>query len=170
PVHELVEAERVGLDGPPGRVEAGRPVLDRTDAVLPPVAGDEVPTRVPHRRDTKLTDQLKDVASKTGLVGGGVPRLEDAPVDAPPHVLDERAEDPAVDGRDGERWVDRELSVLHLLLLCAWSIGWVIAGEWWQRPEAARLGRPGAGRRPGDPVLPSRAGSRGRPAPGRAPP
>jgi hypothetical protein len=58
PVHELVEPHAVGLDRPPGEVEARGPVLDRTDAVLPAVAGDEVAARVPHQRRAQFPDQV----------------------------------------------------------------------------------------------------------------
>jgi hypothetical protein len=40
-------------------------------------------------------------------------RLEDAAVDAPPHVLDEGAERPPADRRDHERGVEREGGVEH---------------------------------------------------------
>ena len=44
-VHELVEADVVGLDALPGRVLARRPAVAVADAVLPVVAADEVAAR-----------------------------------------------------------------------------------------------------------------------------
>ena len=113
PRHELVQAERVRLDGLPGEVEPARTVVDRTDAVLPAVAGDEVAARIPDDRDAQLARQLQHVAAKPARVGSGVTRLVHAAVDAPPHVLDERAEQPAVDRPDGEGRIDRHRARGH---------------------------------------------------------
>ena len=67
------------------------------DAVLPAVAGDEVAAGVAHDGHAQLARQLEDVAAEAVLVGRRVAGLVDARVDAPAHVLDERAEEAAVD-------------------------------------------------------------------------
>lgn len=108
--HELAQAEAVGLGGPPGDVEPARPALDRADAVLPAVAGDEVASGVADRGDPQLADELQDVGAQTVLVGGRVAGLVDARVDAAPEVLDEGAEEAGVDGADGEVGVEGETS------------------------------------------------------------
>ena len=50
PVDELVGAERIRLERQPGELHAARALLDRADAVLPIVAGDEVPAGIAHDR------------------------------------------------------------------------------------------------------------------------
>ena len=42
PGGELVRAHSVRLDGLPGKIKTPRPLLDRSDTVLPIIAGDEV--------------------------------------------------------------------------------------------------------------------------------
>ena len=93
---ELPRPHLVGLDLLPGGVEPHRPLPHWADAVLPAVARDEVATRVARNRGTHLPDQVGDVPAEAGPVVRRMPRLEDAGVDAPAHVLDECAEDPRV--------------------------------------------------------------------------
>ena len=100
---EFVQPELVGLDAVPGQVAADGAVLTRPDAVLPAVAGDEVAARVAHHRDAELLGQLEDVAAEPVLVGGRVVGLEDPGVHTAAQVLDERAEQPALDRRDPSR-------------------------------------------------------------------
>src|SRR5690606_21820674 len=78
----------------------GRPLGDRADAVLPAVAGDEVPAGVAHHADPELPGQVENVASESSIVGGGVTRLKDTSVDAAAHVLDEGAEESAMHRRE----------------------------------------------------------------------
>ena len=87
---------------------------DRADAVLPPVAGDEVAARVAHQGGAELPHELDDVAAEARLVGGRVVRLVDPGVDATPHVLDEGAEQPPVDRRQGEARVEHQRGVGHV--------------------------------------------------------
>ena len=58
----------------------------------------------------ELADQVEHVAAEAVLVGGGVAGLVDAGVDAAAHVLDERAEQAAVDRPDGEGRVEADRS------------------------------------------------------------
>ena len=113
PRHELVETERVALDGPPRRVQSGRPVRERADAVLPPVTGHEVAARVAHDRHAELAHQVQDVAAEPRRIDGRVPWLVDARVDAPAHVLDERAEGPWPDGRDHQSGVEADVRAVR---------------------------------------------------------
>jgi hypothetical protein len=109
PGDELVETHRVGLGGVPGQVAPARPVLDRADAVLPPVAGDEVAAGVADGRDTELLDQGDHVPAEATRVGRGVTGFVDACVDAAPEVLDERPEQAPVDRADGEGGMEDDL-------------------------------------------------------------
>ena len=109
PVHELVGAEAVGLGREPGEVQPGGPLLDRADAVFPVVAGEEVAARIAHDGGPELAHQLQHVLPEAVLVGRRVAGLEDAAVDAAAHVLDEGAEDAAVEVRDHEVAIDEEV-------------------------------------------------------------
>ncbi|WP_372441613.1 TOBE domain-containing protein [Plantactinospora mayteni] len=113
PAHELVEPERVRLDGLPGQVESARPVGDRTHAVLPAVSGDEVAARVPHHRHAQLTGEVEDVAPQAVLVGGGVRWLVHPAVDAPTHVLDERSEQAPADRPNPKCRIYAQLCRVH---------------------------------------------------------
>ena len=93
PGDELVGADRVGLDRPPGEVVPLGPPVAGADAILPVVAGDEVPARIADRRHPESSGQIDDVVTPAVGVSGGMPGLEDAAVDGPAHVLDERPED-----------------------------------------------------------------------------
>ena len=87
-------------------VQPYRAVGARPDAVLPPVAGDEVAARVPHGRHTELADQRCHVAAEPVAVRLRMTGLVDAGVHAAAHVLDERAEDAPVHQADPEVTVD----------------------------------------------------------------
>src|SRR5690606_24929010 len=116
PVEELVGADGVGLAGPPRQVDAGGPRADGADAVLPAVARDDAAAGVAHDGGPELADEVGDVGPAAVLVGGGVGGLEDAGVDAPAHVLDERPEDPWVDGPDREGRIKADAGCLHCAL------------------------------------------------------
>ena len=62
PGDELVGADRVGLDRPPGEVVPLGPPVAGADAILPVVAGDEVPARIADRRHPEPSGQIDDVA------------------------------------------------------------------------------------------------------------
>ncbi len=113
PVDELVQTERVGLNGVPGTVDARRPLIDRSDAVLPVEARDEVASRVPHDRWAHLLHKLEHVTAEAPLVGLRMPRLVDAGVHAAPHVLDERAEEATRHLADAEVAVDGDVGGCH---------------------------------------------------------
>jgi hypothetical protein len=113
PVDELVGAEGVGLGRLPSQVEPPRPLLDRPDAVLPVVAGDEVAAWVAHDGGRQLAHQRQHVAAKAPLVGGRVARLPDPLVDAAPEMLDEGAEEAPVGCADGEVVVEKHLAIRH---------------------------------------------------------
>src|SRR5690606_35410470 len=89
------------------------PVFDRTDPVLPEVTRNEVAARVAHDRRTELLDEREHVAAEAALVGLGMAGLEDAGVDAAPHVLDERAEQAARNVGQSEVAVDDDARGRH---------------------------------------------------------
>ncbi|WP_227497178.1 hypothetical protein [Planctomonas psychrotolerans] len=89
PRHELVQTEGIGLEGVPGPVESAGAVLDRAHAVLPVVAGHEVPAGVPHDGGAQFLGQVEHVLAESLVRCRGVAGLEDAGVDAAAHVFDE---------------------------------------------------------------------------------
>ena len=113
PLHELVEAESVGLEGVPGAVDADRTVLHGPDAVLPVVAGDEVAAGVADHSGAHLTHQLQHVLAEAAGVSLGMPRLVDPGVYTAAHMLHEGAEEPAGDLRHGEVPVNGDACLRH---------------------------------------------------------
>ncbi|MCY1244306.1 hypothetical protein D9M72_573730 [compost metagenome] len=99
----------VGVGGVPGQVQPGRPLLHRPHAVLPAVAGDEVPARIAHRGHAQLAGEFQDVGPEAVPVSLGVARFEDAGVDAAAQVLHKRAEGAAPDRPHGEGRVQGDL-------------------------------------------------------------
>ncbi len=80
---------------------------DGPDPVLPIVARHEVTARVADDGGAEFAGEVHDVAAKPLVVGRGMTRLEDAAVDATPEMLDEGAEDAAVEIGQNEIAVDR---------------------------------------------------------------
>src|SRR5690606_9072497 len=117
PRGELVEPDLVRLGGVPGQIEASWPLLTRADAVLPAVSGDEVPARIADGRHAELPDQRHDVFAVPLIIGGGMAGFVDAVVHTAAQMLDERAEETAVDRADGEIRVDCQVSADHGPLL-----------------------------------------------------
>src|SRR5262245_43737984 len=108
PPDELVEAEGVGLDRPPGQIEPAGAVRRWADAVLPPVAGDEVAARVAHHGHAELSRQLEHVGAQPVGPGSIVARLEEPTIDTSTHVLYEGAEETRVDRADPEIRVESD--------------------------------------------------------------
>ena len=108
PLDELVDTDLVGLGAAPGEVAPHRAAITRPDAVLPAVVGDEVAARIAHHRDAELLRQGDDVAAEAVLVGGGVAGLVDPGVHATAEVLDERAEQTALDRGHARRGIDHD--------------------------------------------------------------
>ena len=100
PVDEFVGAEPVRLGGHPGQVEPARPLLDRADAILPIVAGDEIAAGIAHDGRRQFAHQRQHVAAEAVLIGGRMAGLEDAAIDAAAEVLDEGTEQAAIRGAD----------------------------------------------------------------------
>ncbi|MDR6168452.1 hypothetical protein QE367_002656 [Microbacterium paludicola] len=113
PVDELVESERVGLDGVPCSVEPVRTLGHGTDAVLPVVARDEVAAGIADHGGAQLLHEREDVATEAAFVGLRVTRLVDAGVDATAHVLDERAEEAARHVGHGEVAIEDDAGAGH---------------------------------------------------------
>ena len=117
-------------------------LLDRADAVLPIVAGDEVAAGIAHDRRAELLDEGEHVAAEALRVGGRMAGLVDAAIDATAEMLDEGAEQAGVGvGRSRSR--DRTaLSLLSSICLRP-SDGVRIGSVKAARPRR----RPGRGRR-----------------------
>jgi hypothetical protein len=98
----------------PGEVEAGRAVLAGTDRVLPAEAGDEVAAGVADRRYPQLADEGEHVLAEPVGVGARVAGFVQPVVDTAAEVLDEGAEQAAVDGADDEAGVDGEAGGGHV--------------------------------------------------------
>src|SRR5665647_2163688 len=125
PPEELVDADGVRLGAVPGQLEAGRALLDRPDAVLPPVPGHEVPAGVAHRADAQLTGQVDDVAAEAVVVRRGVTGVVDPGVHAPTQVLNEGPEGTPVNRGDCEDRVDGQCGGAHGLSLG--RVRWAVA-------------------------------------------
>ena len=85
-------------------------LLDRADAVLPVVAGDEVAARVADDRRPELANELEHVAAEALLGRRRMLRLEEPAIDAPAEVLDEGPEEPGVGVADRLGSVQRSAS------------------------------------------------------------
>ena len=108
-----MQPDRVRLERVPCEVKPRRPPLPRADAVLPPVTGNEVATRVADGGYAELAYQIHHVGPETVRVGGRMPGLIDPVVDAPTEVLDEGAEQAAVQRTDGVGGIDDDLCCRH---------------------------------------------------------
>ena len=97
----------------PCEIEPLRPPLARADAVLPSVAGNEVATWVADGGYAELAHQIHHVGPETVRVRRRMPGLVDPVVDAPTEVLDEGAEQAAVQRTDGVGGIDDDLCCRH---------------------------------------------------------
>ena len=93
-----------GLDALPGQVQAAGPLISRADAVLPAVAGDEVPAGIADDGDVQRAHEGEHVAAKAHVVRAGVAGLIDAGIDRAAEMLEKGAEQLRVDGRDDVRF------------------------------------------------------------------
>ncbi len=100
PFREFVHADRVRFGRVPGEVEPGRALFARADAVLPVVGGHEIAAGIANDRHVQFPDEVDDVAAHAVRVGGRMAGLVDAGVDGAAEVLEERAVEPVVDGRN----------------------------------------------------------------------
>ena len=115
PVHEFIGAETVGFGAEPRKVKTGRPLIDRTDAVFPVIAGDEIAAGVTHDRRTKLLHQREYVLPKSFGIGGRMSGLVDATINASPEMLDEGAEQTRIRMTDGKIAVHQNFCFSHFL-------------------------------------------------------
>ena len=113
PPRELVQPDLVRLERVPREVEPLRPPLARADAVLPAVAGDKVATWVADSGHAELAHEIHNVGPESVRVRGRVPGLVDPVVDASAEVLDEGAEQAAVERADGVSGVEGDLGCGH---------------------------------------------------------
>ncbi|PYM27074.1 MAG: hypothetical protein DMD80_16620 [Candidatus Rokuibacteriota bacterium] len=107
---ELVGAEAIRLLGVPRQLAAPRSLVSRPDAVEPVVAAHEVAAGPAEDRDAQGSRGIEHVAPEAAGVGERGTLVVHAAVDAAPQVLDELAEDPAVDGAQAPREIDRDAS------------------------------------------------------------
>jgi hypothetical protein len=123
PVHELIGAETVGLGAEPCQVEPRRPLLGRSDAVLPIVAGDEIAAGIAHDGGTKLLHQRQHVLPKTFCIGGRMPGLVDAAIDASAEMFDEGTEQTGISVADGKIAIHQNVCFSHVVLGVLWVRG-----------------------------------------------
>lgn len=71
----------------PCQVQATRPLITRTNAILPAIAGNEIAARIANRGSAEFLDQFDDVLAETVFIGFGVARLIDAVVYAATQML-----------------------------------------------------------------------------------
>jgi hypothetical protein len=102
PVVELVDAHSIGVGCMPGKIEPGRALLARTDAILPIVGRDEVSARIADVRNLEIAHELDDVAAHAVLIGSGVAGLVDARIDRAAEMLEESAVQATIDLGNGE--------------------------------------------------------------------
>ncbi|EGE61069.1 hypothetical protein RHECNPAF_1260048 [Rhizobium etli CNPAF512] len=115
PVDEFVDADLVGFTGAPGKVEANRALRTRADAIFPIVSRDEVAAGVTAVGRVELADELEHVAAKSVLVGCGMSGLIDAAVDRSAEMLEKRAVEPGINGRDAEIAVGNDIRLQRIL-------------------------------------------------------
>ena len=116
PGGEFVQADGVGFRGVPGEIEPRRPLLARTDAVLPIVGGDEIAAGITHDGNLEIPHEFDDVAAHAVRVGGRMAGLVDAGVNRAPEMLEERAVEAVVDARDREvPWATTDAFMFPLL-------------------------------------------------------
>ena len=105
---ELVGAEAIRLLGVPGELGAPRPLVPGADAIEPVIAADEVAARPAQDGDAQRAHGVEDVGTKAARVGERGAFVVDPAVDAAAEVLDELAEDAAIDGADAPLEVDAD--------------------------------------------------------------
>ena len=96
------------------KVKTARTTRHRADPVLPVVAGNEVASRITHDRGRKLAHERKHVPAKAMGVSRRVPGFENAAVNAPAEMLDERAEQAAVRHPDRVVALKIDIDVIHV--------------------------------------------------------
>ena len=101
PLHEFIGAELVGIHGIPRFVEHARAVLLGPDSVEPVVSGDKVAARITNDWNAEFANFVHHVFAKAVRVGKLRSGLVDAFVDGASQMLEEGAEEIAVDGSNG---------------------------------------------------------------------
>jgi hypothetical protein len=92
-----VDADGVTLRRVPGEIQACGSLFSRADSIFPVVGRHEVAAGVADKWDLEVTDQLGDIASHACAIRRFMVRFEDASVDSPTEVLQERAVEAVVD-------------------------------------------------------------------------
>jgi hypothetical protein len=87
--------------------------LHRADTILPVATRHVVASRVTNDRRTKFSNQLENVLPKPVTVRRWVPRLENAGVDAPAHMLYERTKEAPVNWGNTKISIDDYLRFIH---------------------------------------------------------
>ena len=114
PFRHFVQTKLIGLGGMPCQVQATRPLITRTNAILPAIAGNEIAARIANRGSAEFLDQFDDVLAETVFIGFGVARLIDAVVYAATQMLHERPEQSVVDRSYFKVIIDDESRFLQL--------------------------------------------------------
>src|SRR5438094_688439 len=90
------------------KIGAPRPLVPGADAIEPVIAADEVAARPAQDGDAQRAHGIEDVGTKAARVGERGAFVVDPAVDAAAEVLDELAEDAAIDGADAPLEVDAD--------------------------------------------------------------
>lgn len=88
------------------RDRGGRALGRGAHTVIPAIAGDEIAAGVADGARAKLPDQFDHLLTEAVLVGSGRAGFINSVIDAPAQVLNERTEDPPVQGCHNGRWVN----------------------------------------------------------------
>src|ERR1700733_2125862 len=108
PSHEFIRTELIRVERVPRFVQNARPILPRANAIEPVVAGNKVASRIADDGHAHFAHLIHDVSAKTTAVGELRARIVNSFVDGAAEMLQERAEEIAVNGSDGAPGVDED--------------------------------------------------------------
>ena len=86
--------------------ESARAVLYWSNAIQPVVAGNKIPSGIANDRHSELTDLVENVFTKSVSIRELRSRIVDALVDGAPQMFQERAEQIAIERRDGSTGIN----------------------------------------------------------------
>src|SRR5512133_3588138 len=122
-----MQPDLVGIQRVPSEIEPLRPLLPRADAVLPPVTGHKIATRIANGRYAEFAYEIHHVGPETVRGGRGMPGLIDPVVNAPAKMLDEGAKHTAVQRPDGVGRIHDDPRCRHevnLSVSASWAALW----------------------------------------------
>ena len=113
PLDKFICAKGVRFGAQPGEIQPCGSFLHRADAVLPVATRHIVASRVADDRRTKFSNQIENVSPEPAIIRRGMPGFENAGVDAPAHMLDERTEEAPVNWGNTKISIDDYLRFVH---------------------------------------------------------